>query len=307
MVRLLAIAVTSTLLFQDPKVPPTPQAPKAPVSAENAPPKEPEEAPVDWTCPMDPDIKEKEPGKCPRCKMALVPGIPDPMEYPVTIQTEPKVPKPNQDTKLTLWVTNPKTGKQETKFQVVHEKIYHLFLVSQDLKHFVHEHPLPVDGSKFVLDFKFPAAGYWRALSDFYPEAATPQMIANSIFVPGPGFKMEVPTLQADLAPQKADNISVSLTMEPKEPIAGLKTLMFFKIEPGDGLEEYLGAWGHMLAASWDSVDMIHNHPFIADGGPNVQFNMIFPRAGIYRVWVQFQRKGVVNTVAFNVPVSELK
>jgi hypothetical protein len=95
--------------------------------------------------------------------------------------------------------------------------------------------------------------------------------------------------------------------MEPKEPIAGLKTLMFFKIEPGDGLEEYLGAWGHMLAASWDSVDMIHNHPFIADGGPNVQFNMIFPRAGIYRVWVQFQRKGVVNTVAFNVPVSELK
>jgi hypothetical protein len=62
-----------------------------------------------------------------------------------------------------------------------------------------------------------------------------------------------------------------------------------------------------MLAASDDLIDMIHDHPFIADGGPQMQFNMIFPRARTYRVWVQFQRKGVVNTAVFNVPVSELK
>ena len=41
-------------------------------------------------------------------------------------------------------------------------------------------------------------------------------------------------------------------------------------------------------------------------GYKQIQFNMIFPRAGIYRVWVQFQRKGVVNTVAFNIPVKNL-
>ena len=32
-----------------------------------------------------------------------------------------------------------------------------------------------------------------------------------------------------------------------------------------------------------------------------------FPRARTYRVWVQFQRKGVINTAHFDVPVSELK
>ena len=48
-------------------------------------------------------------------------------------------------------------------------------------------------------------------------------------------------------------------------------------------------------------------NPFLADGGPQIQFNMIFPRARTYRVWVQFQRKGVVNTAVFTVPVSELK
>ena len=44
-----------------------------------------------------------------------------------------------------------------------------------------------------------------------------------------------------------------------------------------------------------------------ADGGPNIQFNLFFPRARTYRIWVQFQRKGVVNTASFTVPVSELK
>ena len=34
-----------------------------------------------------------------------------------------------------------------------------------------------------------------------------------------------------------------------------------------------------------------------------VQFNLVFPREGTYRVWVQFQRNGVVNTAYFDVPV----
>ena len=95
--------------------------------------------------------------------------------------------------------------------------------------------------------------------------------------------------------------------MEPEQPIAGTKTLMFFQLNPGDGLEKYIGAWAHMLAVSEDLIDTIHAHPFLANGGPQVQFNMIFPRPGVYRVWVQFQRLGVVNTVKFDVPVNELK
>ena len=64
---------------------------------------------------------------------------------------------------------------------------------------------------------------------------------------------------------------------------------------------------GHLLTASHDLIDFIHEHPFVADGGPQVQFNVIFPREGMYRVWVQFQRQGTVNTVAFTLPVSKLR
>jgi hypothetical protein len=40
-----------------------------------------------------------------------------------------------------------------------------------------------------------------------------------------------------------------------------------------------------------------------AQPGPTVIFHVIFPRAGTYRVWVQFQREGVVNTAHFDVRV----
>jgi hypothetical protein len=82
---------------------------------------------------------------------------------------------------------------------------------------------------------------------------------------------------------------------------------MYFRLTPADGLEKYIGAWAHMLAASDDLIDLIHTHPFIADGGPQLEFTLEFPRARTYRVWVQFQRKGVVNTAHFDVPVKELE
>lgn len=272
-----------------------------------APKADPDEKPVEFVCPMDPDVRAKGPAKCPRCGMALVPGIPDFVEYPVRVQTQPRLIKPGASTQLIFEVLDPKNaGKRVNRFEMMHEKLFHLFLVSRDLQYFAHEHPTLEPDSRFRFETKFPKPGMYRVLTDFYPTGATPQLVANTIFVAGKAAAPPQP-LRADTGPQKSENMSVSLTMDPPQPLAGFKTLLFFDLAPADGFEQYLGAWGHMMAASEDLVDMIHTHPFIADGGSKVQFNMIFPRPGIYRVWVQFQRKGVVNTVAFNVPVQELK
>jgi hypothetical protein len=145
----------------------------------------------------------------------------------------------------------------------------------------------------------------YRVLGDFYPDGATPQLIAKTVIIPG-----EPPapvTIGRDTSTKEAENMQVELVTEPQEPIAGMKTMLFFHVKPADGLEPYLGAWGHMLAASDDLIDLIHTHPFLADGGPQIQFNLIFPRARTYRLWVQFQRKGVVNTARFDVPVRMLQ
>jgi hypothetical protein len=54
-------------------------------------------------------------------------------------------------------------------------------------------------------------------------------------------------------------------------------------------------------------TDAVHSHPITpltSPGGPMI-FQQRFPRAGAYRLWVQFQRGGSIATVAFTVDVVE--
>ncbi len=267
----------------------------------------------EYMCPMDKDVRSKTPGKCPKCGMTLVLNLPEPHEYPVRLTTKPRVLKAGENTELHLLVEDPVTHKPVTDYTIMHEKLYHLFVVSQDTTFFKHVHPEKQPDGSFILNETFPKPGVYRILSDFYPASGTPQLIATTVMVPGEGFKIEPAALKPDMTPQDGANLHVELTTDPPEPLAGFKTIMFFKLTPDKDIEMYIGAWAHMLAASSDEIDLIHSHPAFPasdqDEGAykQIQFNMIFPRAGIYRVWVQFQRAGVVNTVAFNVPVKNLE
>jgi hypothetical protein len=256
-----------------------------------------------WICPMDKDIRALVPGNCPRCGMKLANGIPDPAEYHLDLTVTPRGPRPQEPARLVFNIHDPWKNNRVTKFTVIHEKLFHAFIVSEDLQFFLHDHPVWKDNA-FHYEMKFPKPGIYRVLGDFYPEAATPQLITKTLIVPGnapaPG------PLTKDYSAKEAENLKVELATVPPEPVAGQNTQLRFRLGPVEGLEKYLGAWGHMLDASDDLIDMVHTHPFIADGGPEIQFNMVFPRVRAYRVWVQFQRNGVVNTVHFDVPVKEL-
>ena len=239
--------------------------------------------------------------------MTMVLGIPDQVEYPVALKLTPRNFHAGQKVQFEFDISDPKTGRRVQDFQIVHEKLFHMFLVSQDLQFFVHDHPVFGPDKVFRFETVLPKPGMYRILSDFYPAGGTPQLVAKTLIVPGGNLNLAPAKLQPDLTPKQCANMRVELTTDPPQPLAGFKTLLFFKVTPSDGLEKYLGAWGHMLAASEDLIDLIHTHPFLASGGPQLQFNIIFPRASVYRVWVQFQREGVVNTAVFNIPVQELK
>lgn len=253
---------------------------------------------------MDPEVRGKGPGKCAKCGMDLEPNIPEPVEYRVVLRTKPAAPPSGRKVELQFEVREPEKDGRVRKFRVVHEKLFHLFLISEDLEYFGHEHPALGANSIFRLKTTLPKPGAYRLLCDFYPEGGTPQMIPKTLLTPGPSQR---PNLSPDLGPKRGGNLEVELSTEPPQPIAGKKTLLFFRLKPAEGLQPYLGVWGHMLAASDDLIDLLHEHPAIADGGPQVQFNVIFPREAMYRIWVQFQRQGKVNTVSFTVPVTALK
>jgi hypothetical protein len=260
------------------------------------------DAPLDYVCPMDPDERSATPGKCPRCGMTMVMGIPDPEEYPMHLRILPARFEPREKVDLVFSVENPDTGKMVSHFETVHERLFHLFIVSGDLQYFVHDHPKYNGAGEFHYATAFPKPGMYRVLGDYYPSGGTPQFAPQTIFVPGEHVSLAEAKLTPDIAIQKGQNSEVELTMDPPHPVAGTAVRFYCRLKPADGLEKYLGAWAHMLAASDDLIDLLHEHPFNAENG-QVEFDMTFPRARTYRVWVQFQRKGVVNTVAFNVPI----
>lgn len=184
----------------------------------------------------------------------------------------------------------------------MHEKLFHAFVVSEDLQFFRHAHPTFVADGVFQLPITFPRAGMFRVLGDFYPAGATPQLAPQTILVPGTA---PAPVqLTRDYAPKSSENMRVSLVTIPEQAVAGMRTQLRFTVDPAEGLEKYLGAWAHMLAASNDLIDMIHQHPYRVDEQQMIEFEMVFPRPQVYRVWVQFQRQGIVNTVHFDVPVA---
>jgi len=232
--------------------------------------------------------------------MKLVAGVPDPVEYHMDLSMTPKSPKAGEKLRLQFDVREPWKEGLVTNFATVHERLFHVFFVSRNLQFFAHEHPT-WEGDSFSHEISLPQPGMYRVLADFYPEAATPQLITKTIFVAGQ--EPPVKPLVRDYAAKAAENLQIEFATNPATPVAGVLTQMRFKLTPGEGYEKYLGAWGHMLVASDDLIDLIHTHPALADGSPELQFNLVFPRGRTYRVWVQFQRDGVVNTAHFDVPV----
>jgi hypothetical protein len=266
------------------------------------------EPPEQFVCPMHPEVRRPGSGKCPLCGMALVAKILEPVEYPVEFTFTPPAIPAGQPLTIDIKSFDPKTGAAVQNYEIVHEKPMHLFIVSSDLEYFAHEHPVMASGGIFRHHTTLPKPGIYKVFADFYPLNGTPQLVPKIISTQGFRKTIDEATVvpARDIAPKQGSNLRVLLSLDPIEPIPAKKTLLFLDLDPEDGLEQYLGAWAHMLIESHDLIDTIHAHPSIADGSGKMQFDVFFPREATYRIWVQFQRKGVVNTVAFTVPVKAL-
>ncbi len=65
--------------------------------------------------------------------------------------------------------------------------------------------------------------------------------------------------------------------------------------------EPYLGAGGHLVALREGDLAFLHVHPTEDDAA--IGFEATFPSSGAYRLFLQFQADGSVQTVAFTQEV----
>lgn len=282
--------------------------------------------PAEYTCTMHPDVRTSAPGTCPKCGMTLVPVTPAVSEeFDLKFECSPKAPKPNEKIQLHFTVFNPRTHQQVKDFYVTHEKLFHLFVVSQDMAEFQHIHPKMESDGSFTIETVLPKPGNYKVYSDVYPNDGAPQVIQRNLTTAG--FTTDLVASTPHLVPDSSltktlDGMKIELKLEPSEPIAGQPVALKYHLtdakteQPVRDLVPYLGAWGHTLILSEDQSDYVHSHPeevvpetadkSKARGGPDATFNAFLPRPGKYRIWTQFQRGDVLTTVSFTIKAERL-
>ena len=281
----------------------------------------------EYSCPMHPEIRTSAPGTCPKCAMALVPVTPAvPDDFDLRVECSPKAPKPNEKIRLRFSVFNPKTQEKVKFFYMTHDKLFHLFIVSQDMTEFQHIHPTLEKDGTFTIDTVLPIAGNYKIYSDFYPHEGAPQVLQQNIATAGStkDLMAGLPQLKPDTSLTRVtDGMKIALTLEPQDIIAGQPVALKYHLtdaqsgQPIRDLVPYLGAWGHTLILSEDQSDYVHSHPeeMVPDapdksklrGGPDATFNAFFPKPGNYRIWSQFQRGDTLTTVSFTVRAERLR
>ncbi len=255
-------------------------------------------------CPMHPDVRSGTAGKCPLCRMDLVPLPPPKLgEYRMDVTLEQNT---GGMTGMRLAIREPDSNLLVRAFRTVHEKTLHLFIVSRDLEYFAHVHPEQLKDGSFRLDHPL-ASGEYMLIADFLPEDGPTQMIQRAIIVSKTGARGSGPGARGSgLGARDSEDLRVS--MKAENLVAGKDGRLTFTVTdaktgtPVTDLEPYLGAPAHMLIVRRDLSDAVHEHPEEhSTGGPTVSFHPVMPAAGDYKLWIQLQRQGRVFTFPFEV------
>ena len=279
-----------------------------------------------YMCPMHPDYTQEKPGTCPRCGMTLVLGTPfDMRDYRLDVRTMPAVITPGEPLTLYLSVRHPGTDEPIWRFESVHEKLYHLFVISQDMEFFQHIHPDQQPDGAWSIQLTLPKAGSYRIFSDFVPAGGSAQFLSRPLVTAG--YVGDVLADTARLVPdttatKTVDDLTATVRYDPTPMLAAMHSHLTFRLTKAGSdqavtdLQTYLGAFGHMMIVSEDMVDYVHSHPIevipaTADleavrGGPEVMFEGLMPKPGRYRAWTQFRYHDIVHTFPFTFEVLDL-
>ena len=241
-------------------------------------------------------------------------------EFVVKIEAFPKQIHPAQKTKFKFMILHPRTGEPVKQFNVMHEKLFHLFVISHNFTNFEHLHPaLQSDGS-FIVEAILPSAGLYHFYCDISPVGGVAQ-VSHQILVTSE-FKADAAALKAKLKSEDqysktVSGINFSLDFTPSHPMAGQPSALWYKLtdaitgEPISDLQPFLGAWGHTIIVSEDASNYLHSHPVEAaktlmpgQSLATIFFETFFPQPGKYRIWTQFKRHEQIVTVSFDLTVS---
>lgn len=201
------------------------------------------------------------------------------------------------------------SGAPVTQFQESHEKLLHLIVVRNDLAAFQHVHPVLDATGTWRVPLDLSRAGDYRVFADFVPAGGPALTLGANLHVAGRYDPRPLPPAEAV---SDVDGYTVTLRGAPAAGEASTLTLSVARDgRPVDDLQPYLGAYGHLVALRAPDLAYLHVHPMgepgdgVTPAGPEINFHTTFPSAGDYRLFLDFQHRGVVRTAEFTVSVDD--
>ncbi|HTU14496.1 MAG TPA: hypothetical protein VMF31_04805 [Solirubrobacterales bacterium] len=211
--------------------------------------------------------------------------------------------QPNASTEFEFSILD-QEGATVREFDSSHERRMHLIVVRRDFQAFQHLHPEQrPDGSwTATMDSRLP--GVYRAFADFSTGGESLTLAAD-LFVPGQ-FDPQ-PLAPVSTTADAGDGYEVSL----ESPAAGAGDTVGAEFtvtldgEPIGELQPYLGADGHLVALRQGDQAFLHTHPEGEPGGAGpIRFQVSYPSAGRYRLYLQFRHENRIHTAEFTREVA---
>lgn len=257
-------------------------------------------------------------------------------KYVASLELSSPLPAVGIPVDLTFMFKNKADSSAITDVDVVHEQPMHLVIVRDDLTQFAHIHP-ELRGSSYAISYAFPAPGKYKMwanvtyqgenhIVDFLvdTEGAMPNMLMKNVSSEGffGGY---------------------TVRMSPMAFSSGKQAMVTFEVMRPDGsapsMGMFLGARGHLVGVSENLAGFIHVHAEDSEGDGHMdgghmdgghglrmvqyayaapghgdspepsqssnqlQYGVMFPTPGFYKLWPQFVADGNVVTGEFLVEV----
>jgi hypothetical protein len=198
-------------------------------------------------------------------------------------------------------------GKPMTVFEPDQTKLMHFYLIRSDLTGFQHIHPeMAADGT-----WTAPVAplqpGSYRAYASFITKdssgKAVPLVLSDQVTVPGTAGTQPLPAASTTT---QVDGYTLTVSSAANSGVAATLTVTVSKDgKPVTDLQPYLDTYAHLTAFHDGDLAFAHLHPEGAvsgdHGGPTLSFYAELPKAGNWRLFLQFQTAGALHTAAITL------
>jgi hypothetical protein len=220
--------------------------------------------------------------------------------------------------RLDTWMTPIGSSTAIRSYQIDMTKYLHMIAISDDLRTFLHIHPMLGADGHFLLDQAFPTPALYHIYIDARPEKLGQQVFRFDVDLGQPrGLPKRDLSQSGTVSTAGPYTVSISSNSLSTQSESRVVVHVLRNGTPASDLHPYLGALAHAVFINSDDLSYVHAHPLPllapgANGGstvatnsgdkamppplpstmvssPNMLLHVALREPGTYKLWLQFR------------------